>query len=328
MDLGTIFQAAAAYGVPAIALGSALLGSLYTVGQQHKGLVTRFGKHVRTNDTPGLKLKIPFIESVKKISMQERQEDEALTTKTTDDLFVDLPISIHFQVSDPAVYYFDKENPVQLMKKVVSAAARKYTSSKSFQELYDERQEIKDGVLKTVEQQVSGFGIQINDIVIDEPQASDAVKKTFDRVRSSSLEKDAATNEAAAEYIRKVKSAEADKDRDLLRGEGAAGYRDKLFEQYAKQINNLVSEGTPREEAVQVMMRIMELDTQREVGAHGNTILFAPAGEAGSRIAELQTLATSLDRKPASEQDTAPKRSTEPKEEAESQAPKPAAPGI
>lgn len=294
MDLPSIFNMAA-YAAGFIGLGAFIAGGLYTVQQEHQGLVTRFGRHVRTNETAGLKFKIPFIESVEKISMQEYQVGEDLETKTTDDLFVSLPIAIQFQVSDPATFFFKKGDAVKLMKKVVSAATREYTSKKSFQELYDERQEIKQGVLEKVDDQVMGFGLQINDIVIDEPSASTAVKSTFDRVRASALEKEAARNDAEAEYIKKVRSAEADRDRDLLRGEGAAGYREKIFAQYGEQIQALVDNGTPREEAVKVMMKIMELDTYREVGADGNMVIVTGGDNAmGQRLSELQTMIPSL----------------------------------
>ena len=171
MDMSTIFNVAA-WAAAGIGVLSFIGSGLYTVAQEHQALVTRFGRHVRTNETPGLKFKIPFIEQKKEISMQEYQVDESLTTKTTDDLFVDLPIAIHFQISDPATYWFKKGDAQQLMKKVVAAAVREYTSKKSFQELYDERQEIRHGVLEKVEQQVSGFGLQINDIVMPKPNTS------------------------------------------------------------------------------------------------------------------------------------------------------------
>jgi regulator of protease activity HflC (stomatin/prohibitin superfamily) len=266
------------------------LSGLYTIEQQHEGLVTRFGKHVRTNPIAGLKIKIPLIERVQRISMQERQVDEALTTKTTDDLFVELPISVHFQVNNSAVYFFEKEDPVRLMKKVVAASVRKYTSAKSFQELYDERQEIKEGVMSAVHEQVTGFGIQINDIVIDEPQASEAVKKTFDRVRSSSLEKDAAKNEAEAEYIRRVRSAEADKKRNILIGEGVAGFREKIAAGYTFLRQQLIDEGVNPSEADHFMTEAMRLDTLRDIGDKGNMVIVAPDSSVGARIAELQTL--------------------------------------
>jgi regulator of protease activity HflC (stomatin/prohibitin superfamily) len=240
---------AAAYAVPAITAMAALYSSIYIVPQRKVGLITRFGKHIRTDENPGLKFKVPFIDQVAaRVSTAEHQVEEMLQTKTTDDLFVNLPIAIQFEVNDAPVFHFNKNDPVGMMSKAVSAAVREYTSGKSFQELYNERQEIRDGVLEKVADKASQFGIVINDIIIDEPQASAEVRETFDRVRRSALEKEAAKNEADANYIRTVKDAEADKERDILRGEGAAGYREKIFDQYAEQIEALEKSGTPREE--------------------------------------------------------------------------------
>jgi regulator of protease activity HflC (stomatin/prohibitin superfamily) len=287
MDLGTIFNSAAmiTMGIAALA---AIKSSIYIVPQRKVGLVTQFGRHMRTDETPGLKFKAPWpIQNVAaKVSTAEQQVEEMLQTKTTDDLFVNLPIAIQFEVNNAAVFYFNKDDPVGMMSKAVSAAVREYTSGKSFQELYNERQEIRDGVLEKVADKASQFGIVINDIIIDEPQASAEVRETFDRVRRSALEKEAAKNEADANYIRTVKDAEADKERDILRGEGAAGYREKIFDQYAEQIEALEKAGTPREEAVKVMMKIMELDTWREVGGEGNSMVIV--GNSDNSGADLQ----------------------------------------
>lgn len=312
--LTDIFQTAANL-TPWIASGVGLAvlakASLYTIQQEHQGLVTRFGRHVRTNTDPGLKAKIPFIESVKSISMQEFQVDEMLETKTTDNLFVKLPIAIHFQISDPATYHFKKGNATQLMKKVVAAAVREYTSGKDFQELYDERQQIKEGVLEKVAEQVGGFGLSINDIVIDEPQASSEVKETFDRVRSSALEKDAAKNEAEADYIRTVKRAEADKQRNILIGEGVAGFREKILTGYAELRAKLIDDGVDADTADRFMEEAMRLDTLRDIGDKGNMVIVTPDTGTGSRIAELQTLGQTLGQKPAAEQDNGTARKAE-----------------
>ena len=303
--LTDIFQMAAT-AAPFIAAAAALYSTLYTVKQEHQGLVTRFGKHVRTNATPGLKMKIPLIEAVERISMQEKQVDETLETKTTDNLFVDLPIAIHFQVEDPASYHFKKNDPVGLMKKVVAASVRKYTSGKDFQELYDERQEIRDSVIAETKDQVAGYGIQINDIVIDEPKASNEVKRTFDRVRSSALEKDAATNEADADYIRTVKRAEADKQRNILIGEGVAGFREKILTGYAELRAKLITDGVDADTADRFMEEAMRLDTLRDIGDKGNMVIVTPDNSTGNRIAELQTLSHTIGQKPAVEQDLKP----------------------
>ncbi|MCI5059696.1 MAG: SPFH domain-containing protein [Alphaproteobacteria bacterium] len=289
-SLTDLFMTVATYGGAVVALGVGVFGSFYTIDQKHKGLVTRFGKHVRTNQTPGLKFKIPLIEAVHEVSMQEKQVEENLETKTTDNLFVQLPIAIQFEVSDAAVYKFNKERPVELMTKVVAAAVREYTSGKDFQELYDERQQIKDAVLAKVENEVAGFGIQINNIVIDEPRASNDVKATFDRVRSSALEKDAAKNEADADYIKTVKRAEADKQRNILIGEGVAGFREKIAAGYAALRKQLIADEVDPATADRFMEEAMRLDTLRDVGDKGNMVIVTPDGSTGQQIAALQTL--------------------------------------
>lgn len=302
-------------------------GTFYTVPQQRQGLVTRFDKHVRTNEDPGLKMKIPFIEKVNRISMEEYQADEMLETKTTDNLFVKLPISIHFQVNDPAKYFFEKNDPVKLMKKVVAAAVREYTSGKDFQDLYDERQQIKDGVLEKVEEKVAGFGLQLNDIVIDEPQASQEVKETFDRVRSSALEKDAAANEAEADYIRTVREAEGIKERNILIGEGTAGFREKIAANYPEIRKKLIDAGVEPTEADRFMEKAMYYDTLRDIGEKGNMVIVSGGGEDAQRLGELQTLGQTLAK---AANDTAPTPTpAAPVEEAvEKQAAGPTAPGM
>lgn len=301
---------------PYVALGTAVLSGLYTVPQEHKGLVTRFGKHVRTNDEPGLKIKIPFIEQVDKISLQEFQEEETLETKTTDNLFVKLPIAIHYQVSDPATYNFKKGNPVKLMKKAVAGAVREYTSGKEFQELYDERQQIKEGVIKEIAEQVSGFGIQLNDIIIDEPQASDEVKSTFDKVRSSELEKEVAKNDAEADYVRRVRAADADKERNIRIGEGVAGFREKIASGYSALRKQLVSDGVDPAAADRFMEEAMRLDTLRDIGDKGNMVIVTPDSASGQRIGELQALSGTLAKAAANDTAPAPQPAPEvPKEE-------------
>lgn len=252
----------------------AIWGTFYIVPQRKVALITRFGRHVRTLSEPGLKLKIPFIEKVEaKVSTAERQVDETLETKTNDDLFVALPISIHYEVHDSYVYWFDKEDAVKLMKKVVAAAVREYTSAKSFQDLYNERHEIKLSVLEKVEAQIKGYGITITDIVIDEPQASDAVKKSFDNVRASALLAEAAENEAQAAYIKMVKAAKADRVRNAEIGEGVADFRRAIAISYIELRDKLKKAGVDESLADQFMQEAMKLDTLRDIGDKGNLVI-------------------------------------------------------
>jgi regulator of protease activity HflC (stomatin/prohibitin superfamily) len=147
---------------------------------------------------------------------------------------------------------------------------------------------------------VAEFGLKIRRIIIDEPTAPAEVQAAFNEVRASERLKEAARNKADAHKIEIIAKAQAEKEADILRGQGKAGFRREIFDQYSEQIAKLETAGVSREEAVDVMMRAMQQDTLRDIGDKGNLVIVSDAQNAGisNRIAELQT----LKHKPAAEQ--------------------------
>jgi len=284
----------AAYG--AVGLSAAWYAStmFFTVGQKHEGLITTFGKHSRTEKEPGLHMKQPWPFNVvaDKVYTGLQQVTDPLTTKTKDDLFVGIPITIQYEVADTAKYYFENENPLDQMKKSVSAAVRNYASDKDFQSLYDDRDEISQKVIEAVSNEVSDYGIALKRIIIDEPVAPEVVQESYNKVRASERLRDAANNESEAEKIRIVKRAEAEKEAQVLHGEGVAGFREKIFANYETQIQHLVDKGITKEEALKVMMETMHMDVLRDIGHQGNMVIVTDGktGGTANSIAELQTL--------------------------------------
>lgn len=269
-----------------ILLAGYLFTCLFTVPQRREALITFFGKHVRTEHRAGLQVKWPWPFNIvaARIPTDLRQVNEMLDTKTKDDLFVRLPITIQYEITDTARFYFDTDTPIEQMSKIVSASVRKYTSGKDFQELYDERDEISLAVIDDVKKQIMDYGINIRRIVVDEPSAPKDVQDSFNRVRASEREKDAATNEAAADYIRSVKAAEADKQRNILIGEGVAGFRQSIAEGYADIRKKLVDEGVNPDIADRFMEEAMRLDTMRDIGEKGNMVIVMPDARGDSGL--------------------------------------------
>jgi len=256
-----------------------LFTCIYTVPQRREALITSFGKHVRTQYSAGLHFKYPWPFNVvsARIPTDLRQVNEMLDTKTKDNLFVNLPITIQYEITDTGRYYFDTDVPVHQMSKIVSASVRKYTSGKDFQELYDERDEISEGVILDVKDQIADYGITIRRIVVDEPTAPVDVQEAYNRVRASEREKEAAENEAAADYIRRVKAAEADKQRNILIGEGVAGFRKSVADGYTSIRRELIEQGLNPDVADHFMEEAMRLDTMRDIGDKGNMVIVMPA---------------------------------------------------
>ena len=269
-----------------------LLTSLFTVPQKQEALITFFGKHTRTETRPGLHIKWPWPFNIvaNRIHTDLRQVNEMLDTKTKDDLFVSLPITIQYEVTNTGRFYFDTNQPIDQINKIVSASVRKYTSGKEFQELYDERDEISMAVIDDVSNQVMDYGVTIRRIVVDEPTAPRDVQESYNRVRASEREKDAATNEAAAEYIRTVKAAEADKQRNILIGQGVAGFRRSIAEGYTEMRKQFVEEGIDGNVADHFMEEAMRLDTIRDIGDKGNMVIVVPSGGANDMGKQLESL--------------------------------------
>lgn len=262
---------------------------------------------MRTEKDPGLHMKLPwpFNTVSAKVGTDLMQVEETLATKTSDDLFVQLPIAIQYEINDTGKYHFDNREPIENMKKAVSAAVRTATSGKDFQALYSDRDEVSSHVIDNIKPMVDEYGINLRRIIIDEPTAPQEVQASYNEVRASERLKEAAKNKAEAHKIKLVARAEAEKQADILRGEGKAGFRKALFHQYGEQIESLVGKGVDREEAIKVMLDTMHQDTMRDIGQQGNMVIVTPDGSgAGGRIAELQTLRPK--QIPAVEQNTAP----------------------
>ncbi len=284
----------AAYGTMGLSAIWYASTMFFTVGQKQEGLVTAFGKHSRTEKEPGLHMKKPWPFNVvaDKVYTGLQQVTEPLTTKTKDDLFVGIPITIQYEIEDTAKYFFDNDDPLDQMKKSVSAAVRNYASDKDFQELYNDRDEISLKVIEAVRQEVADYGIALKRIIVDEPEAPAVVKESYNKVRASERLRDAANNESEAEKIRIVRRAEAEKEAQVLHGEGVAGFREKIFANYETQIQHLVDKGISKEEALKVMMETMHMDVLRDIGHQGNMVIVTDgkAGGSANSIAELQTL--------------------------------------
>ena len=290
-SLTNIFMNAALIGGAGITALATAKSALFTNAQQQEALITRFGKHIRTIEEPGLQFKIPFIDKVAaRIGRDVVQATETLETKTKDDLFVQLPISIQYEVSDSTLFFFKNRNAAANMMKSVSAAVRTATAGKDFQELYTDRDEISTAVIDHVKDQVAEFGINLRRIIIDEPSAPAEVQAAFNDVRASERLKEAARNKADAEKITKIAESEAAAIAQKNAGQGAADFRKAIFEGYKAQIDELTSDGKmSREEAVAVVTQAMTLDALRDVAKEGNVIV-VPQSFDGSDFAKTQAL--------------------------------------
>lgn len=300
IDLSLQFAKYAAVGGAGLMV---LRGTIFTVEQQTEALVSRFNKYTGTPRRPGLNFKIPLVDKVDaRISTALKKIDAKLATKTKDEQFVDLPISIQLEITDTAKYYYDTTKPNEQISNIVSAEVRKYANEKDFAELYSDREEISRQVIKSVISEMGDYGVQLRRIVIDEPQPDKSTVEAYNDVKASERRRDAAKNNADAERILMVGRAQADKERNELVGLGIKAFRKSIAESYIETRQALIDAGVDPKSADAFMAEAMRLDTMRDVGEKGNLIVMALEGSGQNKDVFPQVLAALK----AQEQNNAP----------------------
>src|ERR1700719_3169645 len=100
---------------------SLVLGSFFTVSTAQVAVITRFGKFIRAAE-PGLNWKWPIIDTVAgKVSLRVNQITLTMETKTKDNVFVTIPISVQNKVRPEKVYdaFYKLSDPMQQIQAYV-----------------------------------------------------------------------------------------------------------------------------------------------------------------------------------------------------------------
>lgn len=280
----------------AIVLGALALGltptMIFTVKQNEENVLTSFGKHTGTRKKPGINFKLPWQKRMKPVSKKVKEVGDTIKTKTQDNIFVTVPVTMHLQVSDSAKSVFVGENPVELAKSTITNAMKETISKASLDQLFSERQSIRDTIQEHVKDDLAEYGYTLKEVIIDEPQVPPSVEERYNNAKSSEQELIERTNLAEAAKRERIFDAEAQKEATRLLGEGIAEQREAIMGKYAEQIQQLTDKGMNIDDANKILILAMEQDTLRDIGQHGNMIVTTTNSE--DTLAKFQTLGRTL----------------------------------
>ncbi|KMQ83476.1 spfh band 7 phb domain protein [Lasius niger] len=254
-----------------------------------------FGKYSGLRH-PGLSFKLPTpIQRVAHIvPMNVMEIKTMLDLKTSDNLFINYPITVQYQVSDPVAASYELENPREQILSYISNLVRSEVGRKTFLELYVLRNEIQEVVQETLGEQVHAFGFKIIAVLVNEPIPSDEVQRSYNSVTASERQKEAAKNIAEARRIELVAEAQAQKESKKLQGEGIAEQREAIARGF-KEATEMTAKalGISNEMAVLMILQLNKFDTLRDA-ANGHGTVLITDGSTGSQMQEIaQILAAS-----------------------------------
>jgi len=237
------------------------------------GIVQTFGKFTRTVK-PGLRFYIPFIQTITPISNRLIQHSVGLQVKTKDNVLTNLGIDIQLKVKpeDSEKALFSLDNADEQINSFVKNEVRARVPKMKLDELFESPDEISDAISQKLGLLMKEHGYTVENTLLTTIDPDVEVMKAMNHINASERMKEAAKNEAEADYIKQVRNAEADRDRKRLQGEGISQQRQAIMEGYSKGVTNMAENfGMDQKEIVEFVLKTQHLDTIESIGKTENT---------------------------------------------------------
>lgn len=263
-----------------------VLGTFFIVKQQTAGIVERFGRFTSVRKS-GLQLKIPLIDRVAgRINLRVQQLDVIVETKTKDDVFVKLKVSVQFKVIEENVYnaFYKLEYPHDQITSYIFDVVRAEVPKLRLDYVFERKDDIANAVKKELNEAMTRYGYDIINTLITDIDPDQQVKNAMNRINASEREKTAAEFEAEAQRIKIVAKARAEAESKRLQGQGIADQRREIARGLEESVNVLNNVGINSQEASALIVVTQHYDTLQSLGeeTNSNLILLPNSPQAGS----------------------------------------------
>ena len=260
-------------------------GLIFQVSTEEVGVITRFGKYVRTVE-PGLNMKIPFAEEVHKVPVERQQKLEFgfRTTKAgvnsqysragtqgeslmlTGDLnLANVEWVVQYRIDNAANYLFKVRNPETTLRDIAEAAMRQIVGDRTVNEvLTTGRTEIGSKLEELIQEICTDYsmGVKIEQVVLQDVNPPEPVKAAFNAVNEAQQEKETLINQAKSAYNQVIPKARGQAEETIQKAEGYATERVNRAKGEVARFNDLYKEYV---KAPEVTKRRIYLETMADV---------------------------------------------------------------
>ena len=265
-----------------------LFGTIFIVKQQSAAIVERFGKFVSVRHS-GLQIKIPIVDRIAgRLSLRIQQLDVVVETKTKDDVFVKVKVSVQYKVIKDKVYdaFYKLDFPQDQITSYVFDVVRAEVPKMILDDVFEKKDDIAIAVKSELNDAMKNYGFDIIKTLVTDIDPDAQVKESMNRINASEREKVAAQFEGDAQRILIVERAKAEAESKRLQGQGIADQRREIargLEDSVKVLNNV---DINSQEASALIVVTQHYDTLQSVGSasNSNLILMPNSPQAGSEM--------------------------------------------
>jgi len=263
-----------------------LISSFFIVKQQTAAIIERFGRFNSIRQS-GLQIKIPLVDRIAgRVSLKIQQLDVIIETKTLDDVFVRLKVSVQFMVIKLKVYdaFYKLDYPHDQITSYVFDVVRAEVPKMRLDDVFVKKDDIALAVKAELNEAMSDYGFDIIKTLVTDIDPDQQVKNAMNRINAAEREKVAAQFEGDAARILIVEKAKAEAESKRLQGQGIADQRREIARGLEESVDVLNRVGINSQEASALIVVTQHYDTLQAIGqeTNSNLILLPNSPQAAS----------------------------------------------
>jgi regulator of protease activity HflC (stomatin/prohibitin superfamily) len=260
-----------------------LKGTLYMVKQQTAVVIERLGKFHKVSGA-GLQFKIPLIDSIAgDINLRVRELPVEVETKTKDDVFVKIIVSVQFFVVDSIngieSSFYKLNNPEQQIQSYVFDSIRSEVPKMELDAVFAEKDKIAIAVKNELSETMQQFGFDFIKALVTDIDPDSKVKHAMNEINAAKRMKEAAKEEAAAVKIRVIASAEADAESKRLAGEGIALQRIAIangLKESVAEVKLAMEDHVTSQDVMNMLFMTQHYETVAKLSENNTSTIFMP----------------------------------------------------
>ncbi|MFZ9004288.1 MAG: SPFH domain-containing protein [Robiginitalea sp.] len=264
------------FWLPVILVGLfILISSFFVVKQQTAAVIERFGRFLSIRNS-GLQMKIPLVDRISgRLSLKIQQLDVIVETKTLDDVFVKLKVSVQYVVIKSKVYeaFYKLEYPHEQITSYVFDVVRAEVPKMKLDDVFVKKDDIAIAVKSELQDAMLDYGYDIIKTLVTDIDPDAQVKAAMNRINAAEREKIAAQFEGDAARILMVEKAKAEAESKRLQGQGIADQRREIARGLEESVEVLNKVGINSQEASALIVVTQHYDTLQAIGEETNTNL-------------------------------------------------------
>lgn len=264
-----------------------LFFGVYTLDQQERGVVLRFGSLQENLQMPGLRWNPPIIDEVVVINVTRVNNIRHQTLMlTADENIVDITMSVQYLIANPSEYVVAVRDPRQSLESASESALRHVVGSSSMDSVLTEgREQVADEVQERLQRYIDLYrtGIQVVKVNIDDSQPPTQVASAFDDVQAAQEDNQRLVNEASAYRESVVPQARGEAQKQI---EEATAYREKVISRAEGEASRFTQLLVEYQNAPDVTRNRLYLDAMESIFSNttkilvnvegGNNLLYLP----------------------------------------------------